>query len=121
MSKGYKVVLAFARLLALSRGLARNLGHFRPLASSAREEACSRRPPSCFGVDAPAMDHDSDDQARSEHHGSDAETAVARCQLDCLLGRVLPADDHLGALFDSLDQGGAKRQSTYGEAEQHVG
>jgi hypothetical protein len=50
------------------------------------------------------MNLHSDDKASVERPASTVEAAIDRCYLDCLIGRVLPPEDHLGILFDSLDQ-----------------
>jgi hypothetical protein len=52
------------------------------------------------------LDHDRHAEARRREPGTEA--AIARYYRDVLLGRALPPDDHLAALFDSLERDGAK-------------
>ncbi len=64
------------------------------------------------------MNPDSDRQAGPEHHARGAESAAAQCYRDFLLGRVLPARDHLTALCDSFGQVPASRKDAPSDAEE---
>jgi hypothetical protein len=57
--------------------------------------------------DGPAMNLDHDRHAETQRRTLDTEAAIARYYRDFLLGRALPPDDYLAALFDSLERSDA--------------
>ena len=62
------------------------------------------------------MNLDHNRQAEAQHRTPDREAAIARYYRDFLLGRALPADDHLATLFDSLERSDADGQAARSDA-----